>query len=91
MSSIHEDATQGAQSMSTRTTRTNRKMILELLFCIVHPLAVGLIWINLVNRDDLGTNAKLAWGGLALIPVVPFVYVLAGNDLWPSSPKAVTT
>jgi hypothetical protein len=76
--------------MNTRTQRTNRKLVLELLICIVHPLAAGLVWINLLYRRDLSANAKLAWGVLALIPVVPFVYVLAGNDLWPGAAKAVT-
>jgi hypothetical protein len=76
--------------MNTRTQRTNRKLVLELLVCIVHPLAVALIWINLLYRDDLSANAKLAWGVLSLIPVVPFVYVLMGNDLWPTGAKAVT-
>jgi hypothetical protein len=76
--------------MNTHTKRTNRKLILELLVCIVHPLAVALIWINLFYRDDLSVNKKLAWGVLVLIPLVSFVYVLAGNDLWPSGATAVT-
>jgi hypothetical protein len=76
--------------MNTRTQRTNRKLALELLICIVHPLAVALVWINLLYRRDLSANAKLAWGVLVLIPLVPFVYVLAGNDLWPGGAKAVT-
>ena len=56
------------------------KKVLELLLCIVHPLAVVLIWINLAARSDLGLVAKLAWGVAALVPFVPFVYVLTGND-----------
>jgi hypothetical protein len=58
------------------------KKILELLICILHPLAVVLIWINLAVRTDIGLGAKLAWGILSIIPLVPFVYVLTGNDLW---------
>jgi hypothetical protein len=58
------------------------KKILELLICILHPLAVVLIWINLAVRTDIGIGAKLAWAILSIIPLVPFVYVLTGNDLW---------
>jgi hypothetical protein len=58
------------------------KKILELLICILHPLAVVLIWINLAIRTDIGVGAKIAWAILSIIPLVPFVYVLTGNDLW---------
>jgi hypothetical protein len=56
------------------------KKIFELLLCILHPLAVVLIWINLLLRDDLGFIAKLAWGIAVIVPFVPFLYVLTGND-----------
>jgi hypothetical protein len=56
------------------------KKILELLLCILHPIAVVLIWINLGLRSDLGLIAKLTWGIAAIVPFVPFVYVLTGND-----------
>jgi uncharacterized membrane protein YhaH (DUF805 family) len=58
------------------------KKILELLICFLHPLAVVLIWINLAVRQDIGFGVKLAWALFCLIPLVPFVYVLTGNDLW---------
>jgi hypothetical protein len=58
------------------------KKIVELLICILHPLAVVLIWINLAVRTDMGVGAKIAWAILSIIPLVPFVYVLTGNDLW---------
>ena len=48
-------------------------------------LAVGYnrpIWINLLGRTDIGFIAKLTWAIVALIPFVPFVYVLTGNDLY---------
>ena len=57
------------------------KKILELLLCILHPVAVILIWINLVLRDDIGLIAKLTWAIAAIVPFVPFVYVLTGNDV----------
>ncbi len=56
------------------------KKIIELLLCILHPVAVVLIWINLAARNDLGAVAKLTWGIASLVPFVPFVYVLTGND-----------
>jgi hypothetical protein len=56
------------------------KKILELVLCILHPIAVVLIWINLVFRSDLGLIAKLTWAITVIVPFVPFVYVLTGND-----------
>jgi hypothetical protein len=56
------------------------KKILELVLCILHPIAVVLIWINLFIRSDIGLVAKLTWGITSIVPLVPFVYVLTGND-----------
>lgn len=56
------------------------KKLIEIICCILHPIAVVLIWINLLGRRDLGLVAKLTWGIAAIIPVVPFIYVLTGND-----------
>jgi hypothetical protein len=58
------------------------KKIAEILVCFLHPIAVILIWIDLITRDDIGTVAKLAWAITAVVPVVPFLYVLVGGDLW---------
>ena len=58
------------------------KKLIELLLCIFHPLAVVLMWLNLATRPDLSTGAKLTWAILGLIPLVPFVYVLTGGDLF---------
>ena len=58
------------------------KKLVELLLCFLHPLAVILIWINLASRTDLGTGVKVAWAILSIIPLVPFVYVLTGGDLF---------
>jgi hypothetical protein len=57
------------------------KKILELVLCILHPIAVVLIWINLLGRDDIGFIAKLAWGIAAIVPFVPFLYVLTSNNI----------
>jgi hypothetical protein len=58
------------------------KKVFELLLCILHPVAVVLIWINLLFRSDIGFIAKLTWGIACIVPFVPFVYVLTGNDLF---------
>jgi hypothetical protein len=58
------------------------KKLLELLVCFIHPLAVVLGWINLAGRSDMGGVHKLIWGVFMLVPLVPFLYVLTGGDLW---------
>jgi hypothetical protein len=58
------------------------KKLVELLLCILHPVAVILMWINLVGRTDLTGLQKLAWAIFGIIPLVPFVYVLTGGDLF---------
>lgn len=58
------------------------KKLLELVVCFFHPVAVILMWIDLASRSDIGTGTKLAWGIFGLIPLVPFIYVLTGGDLW---------
>jgi NADH:ubiquinone oxidoreductase subunit 3 (subunit A) len=58
------------------------KKLLEVLVCFLHPIAVVLAWINIAGRSDLSGIEKLAWAVFVLIPVVPFVYVLTGGDLW---------
>jgi uncharacterized membrane protein YhaH (DUF805 family) len=56
------------------------KKLLELILCILHPIAVILIWISLLFRRDIGIVARLTWAVVAIVPFVPFVYVLTGND-----------
>ncbi len=58
------------------------KKLFELGVCFLHPVAVVLMWIDLATRPDMGRGAKLAWAIFALIPLVPFIYVLTGGDLW---------
>ena len=58
------------------------KKLLEVLVCFLHPRAVVLGWINLLGRDDLSGVRKLVWAVFMIVPVVPFVYVLTGGDLW---------
>ncbi len=57
------------------------KKLIELLLCILHPVAVVLIWINLLfSRKDMGFIARLAWAIASVVPFVPFLYVLTGHD-----------
>lgn len=58
------------------------KKILELVVCLFHPFAVILMWLSLARRMDLNGPEKIAWGIFGLIPLVPFLYVLTGGDLW---------
>jgi hypothetical protein len=59
------------------------KKLLELLICIfLHPVAVVLMWIDLATRSNASGFAKVCWAILALIPLVPVVYVLVRGDLW---------
>lgn len=58
------------------------KKILELLVCFLHPIAVILIWLDVVTRRDISGPAKATWAFFCLIPLVPFLYVLTGGDLW---------
>jgi hypothetical protein len=56
------------------------KKLLELILCILHPVAVILIWINLLFRRNLGLLARITWAIAVIVPFVPFLYVLTGND-----------
>jgi hypothetical protein len=40
------------------------------------------MWINLASRTDLSTGVKIAWALFGIIPLVPFIYVLTGGDLF---------
>jgi len=56
------------------------KKLIELILCILHPIAVILIWINLVLRGDMGFIPRVAWAIAVIVPFVPFLYVLTGHD-----------
>jgi hypothetical protein len=73
-----------ALPVSARRKRKNGRMkkILELLVCFIHPLAMVLAWINIAGRSDLSGGQKVIWAILVIIPIVPFIYVLTGGDLW---------
>jgi hypothetical protein len=58
------------------------KKLFELLVCFLHPIAVVLAWIDLATRRELSTGVKLVWAIFCIVPLVPFLYVLTGGDLW---------
>jgi hypothetical protein len=63
------------------TSGVTMKKILELILCILHPVAVVLIWINLLfGRGSFSLLARLTWAVAVIVPFVPFVFVLTGND-----------
>jgi hypothetical protein len=58
------------------------KKLFELLVCFLHPIAVVLMWIDLATRENMSRGVKIIWAVFGLIPLVPFLYVLTGGDLW---------
>jgi hypothetical protein len=57
------------------------KKILELILCVLHPVAVILIWVTLPFKSNpRGVVPKLAWGLACIVPFVPFLYVLTDHD-----------
>jgi len=57
------------------------KKVLELVLCVLHPIAVVLIWVTLPFKSKPeGVVPKLAWGICSIVPLVPFLYVLTGHD-----------
>ena len=61
------------------------KLLLEILLSIVlHPIAMILMWINLISRGDMATFPKVVWFIVSIIwGLGPILYVLvAEGSLW---------
>ncbi|MBV8371957.1 MAG: hypothetical protein JOY69_01740 [Candidatus Eremiobacteraeota bacterium] len=61
------------------------KLLLEILLSIIlHPIAMILMWINLLVRGDLSTFTKVVWFVVSIIwGLGPILYVLvADGALW---------
>jgi hypothetical protein len=58
------------------------KKILEILVCIIHPVAVVLIWADLVRRRDIVRSTKIVWAIFVILPLIPFFYVMFSGELW---------
>jgi hypothetical protein len=57
------------------------KKIVEVICCLLHPVAVVLIWLTLPFKDEpKGLVPKLAWGIAVIVPFVPFLYLFTGHD-----------
>ena len=61
------------------------KMLFEILISIVlHPVAMVLMWIDLVRRQDIDGTRKLIWFVVSLLwGLGPILYLLIDDgDLW---------
>jgi hypothetical protein len=61
------------------------KVVLEILLSLVlHPIAMLLMWINLIARGDMTTFVKVVWFVVSIIwGLGPILYVLvADGSLW---------
>jgi hypothetical protein len=61
------------------------KLLLEILLSIIlHPIAMILMWINLLARGDLTTFQKFVWFVVSIIwGLGPILYILvAEGSLW---------
>ena len=61
------------------------KLLLEILLSIfLHPIAMILMWINLIARGDMATFKKVVWFVVSVIwGLGPILYVLvAEGALW---------
>ncbi len=61
------------------------KLLVEILLSIfLHPIAMILMWVNLIRRDDLASSKKVVWFIVSLIwGLGPILYILvAEGALW---------
>ena len=61
------------------------KLLFEILLSIVlHPIAMILMWINLISRGDMTTFKKVIWFIVSIVwGLGPILYILvAEGSLW---------
>jgi hypothetical protein len=61
------------------------KLLFEILLSLVlHPIAMILMWINLISRGDMSDLKKIVWFIVSIIwGLGPILYVLvAEGSLW---------
>jgi hypothetical protein len=61
------------------------KLLFEILISIIlHPIAMILMWINLLGRGDMTTTVKIVWFVVSIIwGLGPILYILAADGaLW---------
>lgn len=63
----------------------NLKLFLEILISIIlHPVALVLMWINLIVREDMAMPKKIIWAIAGIVwGLGPILYILvADGGLW---------
>lgn len=73
-------APRASSRVSTRVGISRVKKIVEVICCILHPIAVLLIWCTVWFQKDLRFAEKLLWAVVSIVPFVPFLYVFTGHD-----------
>ena len=60
---------------------THMKLLIEVLLAVfLHPIALVLMLINLIARNDLSTPKKIAWAVVGLVwGVGPVLYLVVGD------------
>jgi len=61
------------------------KLLFEILLSIIlHPIAMILMWINLITRSDMTTLKKVVWFVVSIVwGLGPILYILvAEGSLW---------
>jgi hypothetical protein len=61
------------------------KLLVEILLSIIlHPIAMILMWINLIARGDMTTLKKVVWFVVSIVwGLGPILYILvAEGSLW---------
>lgn len=61
------------------------KLLFEILISILlHPIAMILMWINLIARGDMSTFTKVVWFVVSIVwGLGPILYILvAEGSLW---------
>ena len=61
------------------------KLLLEIVLSVfLHPIAMFLMWINLLSRSDLNQSKKIIWFIVSIIwGLGPILYiVVADGALW---------
>ena len=61
------------------------KLLIEILLSLfLHPIAMILMWVNLIARGDMSTFVKVVWFVVSIIwGLGPILYVLvADGTLW---------
>jgi hypothetical protein len=76
---------QGSGAVPNGANSPKMKLLVEILLSIfLHPIAMILMWINLIARGDMSTLVKVVWFVVSIIwGLGPILYVLvADGTLW---------